>query len=94
MSFFEGLNAEKYDRQYTDRQLFARIAEYFKPQVRRFIWVAVWMVVLGVILAALPVVVARLVDLLKRQLGIELGAASARHPCRGRCCHDPPYQGL
>src|SRR5512140_460331 len=67
MSFFEGLNTEKYDRQYTDRQLFARIAEYFKPQVRRFIWVTVWMIVLGVILAALPVVVARLVDLLKSQ---------------------------
>ena len=67
MSFFEGLNAEKYDRQYTDRQLFARIAEYFKPQARRFIWVMVLMIVLGVILAALPVVVARLVDLLQGQ---------------------------
>src|SRR5512147_2334093 len=67
MSFFEGLNAEKYDRQYTDRQLFARIAEYFKPQVRRFTWVMVWMLVLGIILAALPVAVARLVDLLKGQ---------------------------
>src|SRR5512140_1092631 len=67
MSFFEGLNAEKYDRQYTDRQLLARIAEYFKPQTRRFVWVAVWMIVLGAILAALPVVVARLVDLLKSQ---------------------------
>ena len=67
MSFFEGLNVEKYDRQYTDRQLFARIAEYFKPQTRRFVWVMVWMIVLGIILAALPVVVARLVDLLKSQ---------------------------
>jgi ATP-binding cassette, subfamily B, bacterial len=67
MSFFEGLNVEKYDRQYTDRQLFARILDYFRPQTRRFAWVAVLMVVLGVILAALPVVVARLVDLLKSQ---------------------------
>src|SRR5512142_977775 len=67
MSFFEGLNTEKYDRQYTDRQLFARILDYFRPQARRFAWVTVWMVVLGAILAALPVVVARLVDLLKSQ---------------------------
>ena len=55
MSFFEGLNAEKYDRQYSDRQLLARIGEYFKPQTRRFIWVMVWMIALGLILAAMPV---------------------------------------
>src|SRR5512133_314116 len=67
MAFFAGLNAEKYDRQYTDRQLFARIMDYFRPQTRRFLWVTVWMMVLGLILAALPVVVARLVDLLKHQ---------------------------
>ncbi len=51
MGFFSGLNAEKYDRQYTDRQLTARILEYFKPETRRFVWVTVWMIVLGVILA-------------------------------------------
>ncbi len=76
MSFFEGLNAEKYDRQYTDRQLFARIAEYFKPQTRRFAWVMVWMIVLGVILAALPVVVSRLIDLLKNQPQVSVIAIS------------------
>src|SRR5512143_3847621 len=67
MSFFEGLNAEKYDRQYSDRQLMRRIAEYFRPQLRRFTWVMVLMVLLGVSIAALPVVVARLVDLMKGQ---------------------------
>jgi ATP-binding cassette subfamily B protein len=67
MGFFEGLNAEKYDRQYSDRQLVGRITEYFKPQAKRFAWVTVWMILLGVILAALPVVVGRLVDLLKNQ---------------------------
>src|SRR5512146_3324946 len=67
MSFFAGLNAEKYDRQYSDRQLLARIGEYFKPQTRRFIWVMVWMIALGLILAAMPVAVARLVDLMKGQ---------------------------
>src|SRR5512140_199916 len=72
MSFFEGLNTEKYDRQYTDRQLLARIAEYFKPQTRRFVWVMVWMIVLGVILAALPVVVGRLVDALKTRPSVSV----------------------
>jgi hypothetical protein len=35
MGFFAGLNDEKYDRQYTDRELLRRILEYFKPQTRR-----------------------------------------------------------
>ncbi len=72
MSFFDGLETESYDRQYTDRQLFARIAEYFKPQTRRFIWVAISMIVLGIVLAALPVVVARLVDALKTQPSVTI----------------------
>ena len=39
MGFFAGLNDEKYDRQYTDRELLRRILEYFKPQATRFVWV-------------------------------------------------------
>ena len=35
MGFFAGLNPEKYDRQYTDRVLAGRIAEYFKTQAAR-----------------------------------------------------------
>ena len=31
MGFFSGLNDEKYDRQYTDRELVRRIIGYFKP---------------------------------------------------------------
>src|SRR5512143_2702060 len=76
MSFFEGLNAEKYDRQYTDRQLMRRIAEYFRPQLRRFTWVMVWMIALGLILAALPVVVSRLVDLMKGQPSVNVVATA------------------
>src|SRR5512133_1217366 len=65
MGFFAGLNDEKYDRQYTDRQLTRRILEYFKPQTKRLGIVMGLVVVLAVIGAALPVVVARMVDLLK-----------------------------
>ena len=67
MSFFGGLNAEKYDRQYTDRQLVGRIAEFFKPQVKRLAVVSVLVIAIAGVGAALPVVVSRSVDLLKEQ---------------------------
>ena len=67
MGFFAGLNDEKYDRQYTDRELMRRIFEYFKPQTKRLVWVIVLVVILAGIGAALPVVVARMVDSLKEQ---------------------------
>jgi len=65
MGFFAGLNDEKYDRQYTDRELTRRILSYFQSQTRRFVLVIGLVVVLAIIGAALPVVVARMVDLLK-----------------------------
>lgn len=67
MGFFAGLNDEKYDRQYTDRELMRRIFEYFKPQTKRLVWVIVLVVILAGIGAALPVVVSRMVDSLKEQ---------------------------
>jgi ATP-binding cassette subfamily B protein len=67
MGFFAGLNDEKYDRQYSDRDLLKRILEYFKPQTTRLAWVIILVVVLAGIGAAFPVVVARMVDLLKEQ---------------------------
>jgi ATP-binding cassette, subfamily B, bacterial len=71
MGFFAGLNDEKYDRQYTDRELLHRILQYFKPQTTRFVWVLLLVVVLAGIGAALPVVVARMVDLLKEQPSLQ-----------------------
>ncbi len=63
MGFFGGLSAEQYDRQYTDRQLLGRIAEYFKPQTKRLMAVSGLVVIIAFIGAALPVVVSRGVDL-------------------------------
>jgi len=65
MAFFAGLNAEKYDRQYSDRQLIRRISDYFKPQAARLGWVSALTILIAIIGAALPVVVGRIVDLLK-----------------------------
>ncbi len=65
MGFFAGLNDEKYDRQYTDRELTGRIAGFFKPQVKRLAVVSALVIVIAGIGAALPVVVSNMVNLLK-----------------------------
>src|SRR6476469_1762133 len=71
MGFFAGLNDEKYDRQYSDRELLRRILEYFKSQTARLLWVLLLVIVLAIIGAALPVVVARMVDLLKGEPSLQ-----------------------
>lgn len=70
MGFFAGLNDEKYDRQYTDRELLRRIFDYFRPQARRLVIVSLIVVGYAGIGAALPVLVARVVDLLKDRLSL------------------------
>ena len=84
MGFFAGLNDEKYDRQYTDRELMRRIFEYFKSQTTRLVWVLVLVVVLAGIGAALPVVVAPKTPLIFREWhpGVELakGALDIPYP--------------
>jgi len=71
MGFFAGLNDEKYDRQYTDRELMRRIITFFKPQTQRLALVTVLVIVLAGIGASLPVVVARMVDLLKERPSVQ-----------------------
>jgi len=67
MGFFAGLNDEKYDRQYTDRELVRRIIGYFRSQTARLAWIVILVIVLAGIGAALPVVVARMLDSLKTE---------------------------
>ena len=67
MGFFSGLNDEKYDRQYTDRELVRRILDYFKPQRARLAWTTVLVAAYAAAGAALPVIVARMVDALEGQ---------------------------
>ena len=67
MGFFQGLNDEKYDRQYTDRELVGRIFEYFKPQSKRLVSVSVLVIALAGVGAALPVAVSRILDTLGTQ---------------------------
>src|SRR5579884_3911409 len=62
--FMDGLDAEAYDRVYKDRQLVARIINYFRPKLRLMLFVAL-LVVLGSLLdTAFPVLIARSIDTL------------------------------
>jgi len=67
MGFFTGLDAERYDRQYTDRQLTRRISGYFKPYSKLLIFVTILLLVIAAAGALTPVVVARIVDVLQGQ---------------------------
>ncbi|MBK6793266.1 MAG: ABC transporter ATP-binding protein [Anaerolineales bacterium] len=67
MGFFAGLNDEKYDRQYKDNELAWRMVNYFDTQKSRLIFASVVIIVIAVIGAALPVIVSRMVDLIKDQ---------------------------
>jgi ABC-type multidrug transport system fused ATPase/permease subunit len=63
----DGLDAEGYDRTYTDRELVRRILSYFRPQARR-IGIAGLMVLCTVLLdASVPVFVGRSLDYLQTQ---------------------------
>lgn len=68
MGFFAGLNAEKYDRKYTDRELVRRIVKYFQPHLHRLALVVVMVLLVAATGALQPVIVSRGVDMLKSNL--------------------------
>ena len=68
MGFFANLDQERYDRQYSDRELFRRMLRYFRPYVGRLVVVVVAVAVISLAGAALPMAVARAVDSLKTSL--------------------------
>jgi ATP-binding cassette subfamily B protein len=64
MGFFDGLDAEKYDRTYSDSELFRRIVGYFKPQWKRLIGVSLFTLAIAGAGSLLPIMVSRGVGLL------------------------------
>lgn len=68
MGFFAGLDAEKYDRKYSDRELIRRILLYFRPHYQRLLLVGVLVLVVSGSGALLPVLVSRGIDYLKEEL--------------------------
>jgi ATP-binding cassette subfamily B protein len=67
MGFYEGLNEEKYDRQYKDSVLTKRIVEYFTVQRKKVTVIIFLVVLMAVISAAQPIVVSKGLDLLKNK---------------------------
>ncbi len=65
MGFFDGLDAEKYDRTYKDSDLVRRIVGYFKPQWKRLVLVSILTLAVAGVGALLPITVSRGVDMLE-----------------------------
>ncbi|MEM6529600.1 MAG: ABC transporter ATP-binding protein, partial [Chloroflexota bacterium] len=61
----DGLDAESYDRNYTDRELVQRIAGYFRPQAGRMALVAGAILLQSGLDTALPIYVSRVLDTLQ-----------------------------
>ncbi len=59
MGFFSGLDAEKYDRQYSDRELVGRIADNFKPQRKRIIVISLLVMLMAFLTAAVPFAISQ-----------------------------------
>ena len=68
----DGLDAEAYDREYTDRQLLARIIRYFKPHLSTMGVVAVMIVLNSIMDAAFPFLIARGLDRLEGASDIDV----------------------
>ncbi len=65
MGFFNSLEAEKYDRSYSDKELVRRSVGYFKPQWRRLLLASLLTLAIAGAGSLLPIMVSRGVDLLK-----------------------------
>ena len=64
MGFFRGLDAEAYDRQYSDRELVRRIVGYFAPHLGRILGITGLILAIAVAEAMRPLIVARGLDVL------------------------------
>lgn len=68
MGFFAGLDAEKYDRKYSDRELIRRILNYFRPHFARLFVVGFLVLIVSGAGALMPILVSRGIDFLTDEL--------------------------
>src|SRR5215216_485105 len=68
----DGLDAETYDREYTDRQLLTRIIGYFKPHLSVMGTIAVMIVLNSAMDAAFPFLIARSLDQLEGAIDLRV----------------------
>ncbi len=65
MGFFEGLNDEKYDRQYQDRELVRRIVAQFKPYRKGMAYISLLTILMSLVGAVTPIIAGRAIDFLE-----------------------------
>ena len=58
----DGLDAEAYDRSYTDRQLVARIISYFQPKMPAMLFVTAMIVLNSLMDTVLPILISQGID--------------------------------
>jgi ATP-binding cassette subfamily B protein len=68
----DGLDAEAYDRNYTDRQLIGRIISYFRPKLGLMLFVAGLVIFNALLDTAFPLLVSRSIDTLVLARALEL----------------------
>ena len=68
MAFFNALDTEGYDRQYSDRQLVRRMLQYFGPHKSKLAVVVILILTISLSGAASPIIVSRGVDLLEEAM--------------------------
>lgn len=68
MGFFSGLDAEPYDRKYSDRQLLTRMGQFFRPHTHAMVGIGLLALFVAVAGAAVPLLLARALDALSAQL--------------------------
>jgi ABC-type multidrug transport system fused ATPase/permease subunit len=62
MGIMGGLNAEEYDRTYSDRELVRRIVAYFRPQRQRMVLVTAMVLLISLLGTVTPIVISRGID--------------------------------
>lgn len=72
MGFFSGLNAEDYDRQYSDRELYGRILIYFRPHVWRLLVSVSMLLIVAASGAWLPIIVSDGLDAVVTEVSMDV----------------------
>ena len=62
MSIMGGLNAEEYDRNYSDRELVRRIVAYFRPEQKKMALVTTMVLFISLLGTVTPIVISRGID--------------------------------
>ncbi|MCC6904413.1 MAG: ABC transporter ATP-binding protein [Anaerolineae bacterium] len=70
--FMDGLDAEAYDRTYSDRDLIRRVAGYFRPEAARIAGAGLAITAQSVTTLLIPVIISRALDEVQQRLDIEV----------------------